>query len=68
MINPISNNGKIVIKMPELLTLGDINTKVRIVDMRGNRDQLKATEGTVISSNEIEITDVFGLDSKIGRP
>jgi hypothetical protein len=59
--NPISDNGKIVIKMPELLTLGDINTKVRIVDKAGN---LKATEGTVISSNVIEIADVFGPDNK----
>ena len=58
----MSYSCKIVIKMPELLTLGDINTKVKIVPKNEN---LKATEGTIISSNVIEIEDVFGKDNEI---
>ena len=57
-----SDNGKISVKMPELLTLGDINSKVKIVDKGGN---VKATSGTVISSNVIEIEEIFGKDSKL---
>jgi len=48
--------------MPELLTLGDINTKVKIVPKNEN---LKATEGTIISSNVIEIEEVFGKENEI---
>lgn len=58
-----SDNGKIVIKMPDLLTLGDINTKVKIVDMSDDKN-LVATEGRIISSSVIEIYDVFGKDGK----
>jgi hypothetical protein len=54
-----SDNGKISIKMPELLTLGDINSKVKVIDKGGN---IKAVSGTVISSNVIEIEEVFGKD------
>ena len=60
--HPISNNGRIVVKMPELLTLGDINSTVKIVSKGGN---IKAVEGRVVSSNVIEIDDVFGKDNKM---
>jgi len=59
-----SDNGKIVIKMPDLLTLGDINTKVKIVDKSDDKN-LVAVEGTIISSSVIEIYDVFGKENKI---
>ena len=57
--HPISNNGRIVVKMPEALTLGDINSTVKIVDKGGN---IKAETGRIVSSNVIEIDEVFGKD------
>jgi hypothetical protein len=57
--HPISNNGRIVVKMPEKLTLGDINSTVKIVDKGGN---IKAETGRIVSSNVIEIDEVFGKD------
>lgn len=56
--HPVSDNGKIRIKMPEGLILPTPGGEV--VRIEAVNDSIRATFGAVISSNVIEIENVFG--------
>jgi hypothetical protein len=57
-VNPISDNGKIRVKMPEALTLPMPGGE--IVTIEALNDSIRAEFGAVISSNVIEIENVWG--------